>query len=202
MSTDQTLIYGVGLLTRLQPLGKDKICLQKVPAHRDIQNARSVQEAWQCFHNNYVDRAARLANQARPPCFWSQWEAHVKATGAAARIFQQVHALQMAVSKRQVKTVPVVAPAAKPPKVTREFAMEFERGAWAGQVPSCSCKDVWSSHARRAAHWLHSRLVTADSGSMVWVSFVQLYIDYQLSWGNPGRCWFKNNGLTLTKDHT
>ena len=110
----------------------------------------------------------------------------MKATGAAARIFQQVHALQMAVSKRQVKTVPVVAPAAKPPKVTREFAMEFERGAWTGQVPPVLARTFGSSHARRAAHWLHTRLVPADRGSIVWVSFVQLYIDYQLSWGNPG----------------
>jgi hypothetical protein len=133
-----------------------------------------------------ADRAARLANQARPQCFWQQWEEHVQATHAADRLFQQVHALQLEVGRRHVKCESIPAAPAAPPKETRVFTMSFDVGQWVGQIPPKVARLFGYSHTHRAARWLQARLVQADATSMVWVSFVQLYIDFQLSFGNPG----------------
>ena len=64
--------------------------------------------------------------------------------------------------------------------------MCFEVGQWVGQIPPKVARLFGYSHAHRAARWLQARLVQADATSMVWVSFVQLYIDFQLTVGNPG----------------
>ena len=167
-------------------LGGERIKLRKVPAHRDPTQARTLVEAWQSFHNDMTDRAARLANQARPQCFWQQWEEHVQATHAADRLFQQVHALQLEVGRRHVKCESIPAAPAAPPKETRVFTMSFDVGQWVGQIPPKVARLFGYSHTHRAARWLQARLVQADATSMVWVSFVQLYIDFQLSFGNPG----------------
>ena len=167
-------------------LGTERIRLRKVPAHKDPAHARSLEEAWQSFHNGLADKAARLANQARPPCFWKQWENHVEATHRADLLFQQVHALHLEVGRRQVKCMPVATVPAALPKETRVFVKSFHAGLWDGQVPPKVARLFGYSHAHRAAQWLQTRLVTADDDSLVWVSFVQLYIDFHLTWGNPG----------------
>ena len=84
-------------------LGRDYIQIRKVPAHRTLQSARNSRELWMFYNNSLVDRAARLANQARPQVFWQQWESHVAAATAADGIFHQVSALQLAVAQRQVR---------------------------------------------------------------------------------------------------
>ena len=55
-----------------------------------------------------------------------------------------------------------------------------------GVFPPGVARQFGTAHARRAAHWLQTRFVAADESSIQWISFVQLYIDFQLSWGNPG----------------
>ena len=167
-------------------LGRNNVRFHKVAAHKQISLAQSREEAWQFFHNDYADRAARLANQTRPPEFWSQWEAHVAAVHAAATLYNQVLAVHLAVGRRQVRSVQVPAPVVSVPKPVREFPVGFDVGSWNGGIPPGVARQFGTAHARRAAHWLKMRFVAADESSIQWISFVQLYIDFQLSWGNPG----------------
>ena len=167
-------------------LGRDKVRFHKVAAHKHVSLAQSREEAWQFFHNDYADRAARLANQTRPPEFWSQWEAHVAAVQATETLYKQVLAVHLAVGRRQVRSVQVPAPVASGPKSVREFPVGFVLGNWDGSFPPGVARQFGTAHARRAAHWLQTRFVAADESSIQWISFVQLYIDFQLSWGNPG----------------
>jgi hypothetical protein len=65
------------ILQSVDRLGKQFILMKKVPAHRHLSSATTRRQAWMFVHNDFADRAARLASQARPPSFWQFWEAHV-----------------------------------------------------------------------------------------------------------------------------
>ena len=169
-------------------LGRDYIQIRKVPAHRTLQSARNSRELWMFYNNSLVDRAARLANQARPQVFWQQWESHVAAATAADGIFHQVSALQLAVAQRQVRhgQPHEVLEQAPEPKQTRQFEPCFALRGWNGQPLPKLARLFGGDHANRVAQWFLSRLTTGADAQVVWVSMAQLYLDFQLCWGNPG----------------
>ena len=169
-------------------LGRERIQVRKVPAHKTLNKAQHRKDLWMIYHNNLVDRAARLANQARPACFWRLWEQHVREVAAADEIFQQVVSLQIAVAQRQVRLSAdevEVAPVSAP-KQTRKFETDFDLCGWRGQPLPGLAKVFGPDHAARAIQWFCARLTEVTADSVIWVSFIQLYVDFQLCWGNPG----------------
>lgn len=70
-------------------LGSENVLLFKVPAHRALHSATTRKEAWMFFHNDYADKAARLANQSRPSGFWQVWEQHARAVVTASNLFNR-----------------------------------------------------------------------------------------------------------------
>eukprot|EP00435_Cladocopium_sp_Y103_P000340 s1234_g1.t1 len=168
-------------------LGKDRVQLRKVPAHRALHSARSRWEAWVIFHNAVVDKFARAANQLRPTGFWDLWERHVQATHAAEVLCNQVRDLHLAVGRRNVRgSLESEEISAAPPRATRDFEKQFDLGHWQGSLPDGLSRLYGDGHVRRVTAWFWHRLDRTPDAEVVWVSFVQLYIDYQLTWGNPG----------------
>ena len=51
------------------------------------------------------------------------------------------------------------------------------------------------SHARRVVAWWQARITDDAAGPPQWISFIQLYVDYQLTFGCPGP--LKRNGAWL-----
>ena len=167
-------------------LGLDRIQIVKVQAHRTLQSAQTLHDAWAFFHNAVADRAARLANQARPQKFWQQWEQHAQETCAVEKLAAQVQALHLAVGKRHVQAPQQeTTDAPIEPKETRQFEQNFSLGAWTGACPPKVARLFGPSHVQRVARWFWDRLLPTDS-NLVWVSFSQLYIDFQLAWNHPG----------------
>ena len=170
----------------VEVLGRERVSVRKVPAHKLLHKAQDRKDLWMIYHNNLVDRAARMANQARPPCFWQLWQRHCQEVAAADEIFNQVVNLQLAVARRQVQqqsdeeeVVPAVVP-----KPTRTFETKFDLCGWKGEfLPGLA---QVPGHAARVVRWFYARLTDATADSVTWVSFVQLYVDFQLCWGNPG----------------
>ena len=177
-------------------LGRQYIELCKVPAHRPLSSATTRFEAWMFFNNDIADRAARMANQARPPCFWDIWEAHAQATGVAATLFQQVQALHLAVGRRQVQSQVSDEPGdpdSGPVRHTREFVTVFERGSWNGSLLPKVTRLYGTSVMQKINKWFMARL--APSADVVWVSFAQLYLDFQMSVGHPGPLRVQNHWI-------
>eukprot|EP00435_Cladocopium_sp_Y103_P075647 s90_g61.t1 len=171
----------------VEVLGNDMIQLRKVPAHRTLHSARSRREVWMTCYNAMVDKVARVANQARPAQFWELWERHARAAFAAETLFDQVRELHLAVGRRNVRgsLESEEIPAALP-RATREFQPSFEMGQWAGELPEGLARLYGEAHVRRIAAWLWCRLDREPTAEAQWVSFAQLYVDFQLTWGNPG----------------
>lgn len=167
-------------------LGRNMIQLRKVPAHRMLQSARSLHEAWTFYYNASVDRAARLANQARPTLFWQRWEQHVTEVYAAQELARQVRGLQIAVGRRHVRAPDVVEETEiHQPKITRQFEPQFSVGQWTGAIPPKAARLFGHTHVQRVVQWLWERLLP-DTEQLVWITFSQLYLDFQLAWNHPG----------------
>ena len=92
-----------------------------------IVRRQTLSDVWTIVHNDYADRAARLANQARQIQFWQTWEQHVAAVFAIEKICHQVIALHLAAGKRQVHSSvnETGEPAVVPMRQTRELRSGF-----------------------------------------------------------------------------
>ena len=139
------------------------------------------------YYNDVADRTARQANQDRPSSFWDVWEAHVQAVGASETVYQQVRELHLAVGRRQVQCH-VSADSGDhvpgPVRQTREFAPSFTRGGWDGCLLPRVSRLYGSTVMQKISQWFLGRL--ADKADLVWVSFAQLYLDFQIAVGHPG----------------
>ena len=175
------------LAVSVDALGSENLQVKKVEAHRTLQSARNAAEVWKFFHNGYADKAAKTANQARSEAFWQFWEEHVQATERARRLAQQVTALQLAIGKRHVRAQNDITDVIEQgPRVTREFVPCFAFGNWTGQMVPNAARLFGTAHVTRAMRWLEARLVTDDTAEPQWLSFTQFYLDYQMTWSNPG----------------
>ena len=107
----------------------------------------------------------------------------------------QVRALHMAVGKRNVRgsLEPEDVPAA-PVRTTREFEMRFEPGSWRGEILPRAARLFGTSHVSGAAAWFLRRVNMSATAPLIWISFTQLYLDYQLTWGNAGPSGSMGNG--------
>lgn len=188
------------ILLSVESLGRSHVQLRKVPAHRALLSARSRHEVWMFAHNDYADRAARLANQARPTVFWEFWERHVQAAVAAEVIFGQVRNLHLAIGRRQVQSSVNVSgePASAPVRQTREFTVQFVLGLGAGQPLPVTKRLYGPEMTQMLEQWFFARLA-GDGQNAVWVSIAQLYLDFQLTWGHPGPLRINNQWVNADR---
>ena len=169
-------------------LGLDKIQLTKVAAHRPVESATSRYEAWLFWNNAAADRVARFSNLDRGEDFWLFWQQHAREVVAAQTLHAQVWDLHLQVALLSVTedtTATLDAEVVVAPRPTREFVQQFDITAWDGALPHQFAREYGYGMASRIASWWKVR--TAAGGSALrWVSFVHLYVDYQLSWGCVG----------------
>ena len=115
-----------------------------------IVRRQTLSDVWTIVHNDYADRAARLANQARTIQFWQTWEQHVAAVFAIEKICHQVMALHLAAGKRQVHSSvnETGEPAVVPMRQTREFIPQFRQGPWGGALPP-RFSTLWARYRKK-----------------------------------------------------
>lgn len=73
--------------------------VRKVAAHQDARKAHSRYDDWLCWNNGAADRAARMANQSRPPEFWALWSKHATESLQVQDWFVETGNLQLAVAE-------------------------------------------------------------------------------------------------------
>ena len=178
----------VWIMQSVERLGKQNVAIMKVPAHRDLRSLTTRFEIWKGVHNAFADRAARLANQARPTWFWKFWEQHVQAVTISARLFDQVRKLHLAVGRRhvqgQVNFSGDLAPT--PARPTRISDKHFDVSGWQGQPLPVTSRLFGAALTIKLQRWFDARLVLTADAPLEWVSITQLYVDFQLTWGHPG----------------
>ena len=175
------------VLNSVEKLGLENIQLHKTPAHRKVASAVTRHEAWLFWNNGAADSVAKSANLNRSTMFWQRWEAHVRSVMAADELHRQTVLLHLRVAMKSVgddakQTLDEVAVAV--PRQTRDFDMKFDNGNWQGDIPLSFAVEYGKGLSQRLAIWWKTRSQTGTS--LRWISFVHLYVDFQLTWGCPG----------------
>ena len=95
-------------------------------------------------------------------------------------------ALQLAVGRGQVhrRANATGEPAVHYAKQVPEFVPQFEPGLWSGAMLPNFAR--FFGFAMKITTWFSARLTTTQGGEPEWISFTQLYIGFQLTWGHPG----------------
>ena len=184
-------------LQAVDVLGLHNIQLQKTPAHRTVASATTRYEAWLFWHNATADLAAKFANLDRGSTFWDNWQQHAADVMAAQEMHQQAWNLHLQVAQMSVKTEQALTldeVEVLPPKPTRQFEMEFDVSRWTGGLPPEFANEYGPGMAQRVALWWKAR-TQAGGQTVKWVSFIHLYIDYQLTYGCAGPLQSKTSWL-------
>ena len=174
------------------PDGSVEVC--KTPAHQPLNKATTRREAWQFWHNGCADTAAKMANRDRPSDVWQLWTELQQEQEKVDLLTAQVHALHLAVASMNVhaanreEPMTAVAPV---PRQKRVFVKSWDVRQWTGSLSPDFTIRFGSEMASRFGRWWTRRTgasscLSGDASNLSWVSFVHLYIDFQLTFGNPG----------------
>ena len=187
------------LLSSLDRLGQNNVQLIKTPAHRRVSSATTQREAWQFWNNSVADQVAKFANLDRGEEFWTTWSEHAQAVTAAKQLHEQAWQLHLQVGLLSVQdsaSADLDVEVVHVPRPSRVFEPRFCIAAWKGSIPPAFANEYGYGMASRIAQWWTAR-TSAGTEEIKWVSFVHLYVDYQLTWGCAGPLQSKKTWLDI-----
>ena len=158
--------------------------VNRVAAHREVDEFTDVFTEW-CFrHNALADRTAVRVNMERCPSFWSIHERHAQACTNIVKLNRTVQEVQLAISKRVVQHEPILVDLP-----LDDLDLPPPAGTWEGLpafcVPNGAVRWYGDSVVRLMLSWLWQTLWNSNH-PLVWVSHFHLYADYMASTGHPG----------------
>ena len=168
----------------LLSLADGRIQITKVSAHRSSCTASTALEEW-CFRNNHFsDRAAAMANMRRPSEFWDLLVRHVQACNLVDSWNVAIQNVLLQVSRRVLQAETTA------PVQIDEPPVEVQVPEWipvrpSVQLPQGAVRWYGDHVVRSIVSWWWDVLSTA-SGPVLWVSHIQLFIDYTSSTGEIG----------------
>ena len=147
-------------------------------------------EFWGFWHNSLVDIAAGRINTARGDGFWALWN-------ECERELQHCRSRHLGIAKLIVDIGKRADQDSKPEKTALPIASTVSSDVGCEQlIPSSKTwsipKGAASKFGYPAVAWIHQWWTQTggnyvkQSGRLQWISFLQLYIDFQLSTGQGG----------------
>ena len=177
----------------LEGLGHCNFVVTKVAAHQHIDEADGPLEQWAYLQNALVDRAARLANMCRDQHFWSVHASYAAEVESLKRITENVQKVILNIGRSAVErdaacqqhdglleTVVEKADVKLPP-VDPAYQLILPT-----TLPSSATKRFGFRQTSLLFSWLQHALSEAVETPPAWISFYQLYVDYQCATGDPG----------------
>ena len=182
------------LVDELQSLGAHNFLVTKVAAHQDISDAEGPLEQWAYLHNSLVDRAARLANMCRDQTFWSLHAEYASEVEHVKRIVSSVQQVilnigRSAVFRDEYNEAPatsdeaVSGPRSKMHTLDHSSRREF---CLSDPLPISACERFGFRLTSLLFEWLRHAVEQSVGEQPAWVSFYQLYIDFQCATGEVG----------------
>ncbi len=170
---------------------KVEVTIMQVYSHIAPAVGSSYIEFWGFWHNSLVDIAATRVNEARGTPFWDLWKQCREDLQQSRQVNLAIAQLVVATGKRADQTF------AKPDKAATLTNQVFSGGD--ETQPLVSSTKEWQlprassvKFGHPAVSWVHQwwsktgRGFLAAPSKLQWISFLQLYIDYQLCTGQGG----------------
>ena len=189
------------LQTVLADFPVDFVQVRKVPAHVEQHPDETAVDEWLRQGNSSADASAKAANVCRPQWVWDLWAQMVDEQWTNDHLGSEMRRLILgttAIWSEGGDAKPAAALVVQPTRITREFQMR-----WCADSGFELCKPTFrrlfgDQFAEVVRTWLTS--VLDDSAAVRWISYVQLYISFQLAKGpvsvlNKGRKWTVVQGV-------
>ena len=167
------------------------VVIMQVYSHIAPSVGDSYLEFWGFWHNSLVDIAASRVNEARGPSFWALWK-------RCEVDLQQGRRRNLAIAKfivesgkradRSITKPAKAAPLNKDGMNGVDLVQPLVQQSRVWQIPATTSVKF----GYEVVSWLHQwwcstgQRFLAESTKVQWVSFLQLYIDFQLSTGQSG----------------
>ena len=170
----------------LREWGAGRIAMVKVVSHADVTKAVDPIEEWAYWHNRLVDEAAAHINQQRPAEFWEAW----RRLSDALTFHRQLHRAILEVLLRtgrkamnEQQRPPPFRPVAEPAPAESvgtspaEWKLPTKMFARHGSANVQALHRWWTAVGGRAM---------GSEGELVYVSGLQLFLDFYLVTGHRG----------------
>lgn len=197
----------VGMIENLRP---NQIKMVKVVSHGDVTLSKNDLEVWGFYHNSLTDLAARKASELRPTSMLQLWHQVQVETQEARRIHGFVLQVHLRTSRRALesKPVPVDAgqdegpgehPQASEASDAQAGAVEnpFERveqREW--EIPRPLAEKVGGPMMDLIHRWWTQVAAPQQRDSwLMWISGVQLFVDFMLSVRSRGPIYVNRKWL-------
>lgn len=176
-------------------LGAKNMCITKVAAHQSEEHATTSFQSWVCLHNHLVDRAARLANICRPSDFWEFFYLHREQVESHYEVGVKISHTILAISRLAVSKEAMQQGEQDDEEVGQgeQGKEHLDRAAWTFATPRATVPSVVAERygfriAAIAKAWLDEGITDGhrESHSPQWISWHQLYVDFQLRTGEIG----------------
>ena len=167
--------------------GCNRILIAKVPSHQSLDSAADDVERWVYMGNSIADRVACAANRARPQWVWDLWAEFRQQHCQLKYIGEQVRQLMLQVSflwrSNRTSELNLVASSNRPVREGRVFQQR-----WRSPGIIHSVSGVWHRRFHTMEQvflqWWNNNV--NHNGDIVWVSFVQLYLDWMMATKHMG----------------
>lgn len=173
-------------IDRLLQVHGSRIQFQQVYSHNEVASGRTECESWAYWHNALTDAAAAKMVQQRSPAFWEVWNAAHEDFIRLGKLHYEIAALHVRVGRKADRCNKESAPKTRP-CATPEVAQRVAQPIRYVQAHSLIRKhglyivdlvDRWWQQTGKS--------FLAQSTTLIWVSFAQLFADFQLSTGAVG----------------
>ncbi len=183
-------------------VGLERIWVAKVTAHVVQDTLDNEVELWLARGNAAADSAADAANRDRGPHAWSLWSDVSEAVAKAQHVSTVIRSHLVAVNRRWYQRFQGTdQPAVHQTRVARSIPVVWENGGPYSLSRGQVAKFFGSGFAERVQQWWNS-VVDFEATEVGWVSYVELYLDWQMVEKHPGVAkhegrWFEFSDLAM-----
>ena len=194
------------LLQIVRELPSEALMVAKVPAHQTLTDIENDIEAWAVLGNTAADSAAKSANLARDSTVWDLWSAHSQHVTRLSYIGKVVRNFMVQVStrwlQRQFTSKDGLEPRQPESRPGRVFPVQWEQTGPVQQIGGVFHRRFGFLETNFLQWW---NVNTCCSNSPRWISFMHLYLDWQMTYGHPGVLlidgqWYDASSAGLTPE--
>ena len=163
-----------------------EVVVAKVTAHVDHREVDSQVDRWLAIGNSRVDAVAKSTNVDRPKPFWDLWQQVATQSCQAIGFAEAVRDHLVLVNRRWYeRSFGETQPEVHVTRQANESERWFEDGGPITIVGARFRRLFGVSLQERMQRWWNG-LIDHGSSNLQWVSYAQLYIDWQLMEHHPG----------------
>ena len=194
------------ILGRVSDMGDRTIMLSKVTAHVAPTSVDNEVESWLAKGNAAADAAAQAANRDRGAQVWALWKEASDAVVSANYVGDVIRSHLVEVNKQWYHRQGTDSPAVHATRMAKSVPM-----SWSGTAPAVYRrgqlrKFFGAEFVDRVQTWWNS-LIDFDAPSLHWISYAELYLDWQLTVGHAGvvklkRKWYEFSDPAMVPEQT